>query len=120
MSKPKRIHEVSGVLEKINVHGKNECNLYPTIGGYSVVCVFPESMRTKVAEALAHKTYVTVTGTVFYRPDRPFPERVHVENLLEHPSDDELPTLQDVRALGPWGTGGVDSLAYLEAIRSDQ
>jgi hypothetical protein len=109
---------VSGFLEGLNVHQKNEFILYPPIPGYRIVCSFPEEMFELVRSAL--KRNVTAIGTLFHHPDRPFPDRVHVDQLEVHPPNDQLPTLRDLGGSFSGCTGGRSAVDFVRALRNEQ
>jgi hypothetical protein len=108
---------VSGVLERLNVHNRFEFILYPPVSGRKILCVFYDGQLETVRSAI--KRHVTVHGTLFFQPDNPFPDRVHVKSIEVHPVDEDLPTLHDVKKLGKWDTGGIPAVTYLRAIRSE-
>lgn len=108
---------VTGMLERLNVHDRNEFIVYPPIIGGQVTCSFPERLLDKVRQAV--KKNVTVTGTQFYRPGSAVPSRVHVQDMEIHPADSELPSLYDLRALGKWDTGGLTAVDFVRAIRDE-
>jgi hypothetical protein len=98
---------VSGVLEKIDVHGRNTFSIYPPIGGRQVTCVFAEDMLTKVQGAL--RKSVTVSGTLHFVADRFLPSKVEVTDLEVHPAVEDLPTLTSLagRLSLPGGGGAL-------------
>lgn len=109
---------VTGLLERINVHNqKNEFVIYPPIANRQIPCIFHDNLLPDVRRAI--KRNVTVFGTVFYRPGGLLPSRVHVRNIEIHPSDDELPDLHAVRALGDWDTGGLSAVEFVRALRDE-
>lgn len=109
---------VSGFLEGLNLHQKNEFILYPPILGYRIVCSFPEQMFELVRAAL--KKNVTVRGTLYHHPDRPFPDRVQVKELEIHPPDNELPTLRDLRGSFRGCTEGRSAVDFVRVLRDEQ
>jgi hypothetical protein len=109
---------VSGLLERLNVHNRNEFALFPPVLGAQVVCSFPDEMFEQVRSGI--KRNVTVSGTLFYHPDKPFPERVHVRELEIHPPDDELPKLGELRGLFAGSTNGVTAVEFVRALRDEQ
>jgi hypothetical protein len=108
---------VTGVLERLNVHDKNEFILFPPEWG-AVTCVFPEDLFEQVRAAI--KRNVTVSGTLAYPPDKPHPVKVHVKEMEVHPPDKDLPTLRQLRGLFRGGTGGKTALEFLKSIRDEQ
>lgn len=108
---------VTGRLERLNLHNRNEFALYAPVGGFSVTCSFPEEMLENVKAAI--RKIVTVSGRLFFRPDSPFPERVQVRAIEVHPPDAELPTLASLRGLMPDATGGLSSVEFLRTVRDE-
>jgi len=109
---------VSGFLEGLNLHQKDEFILYPPIPGYRIVCSFPESMFEQVREALRRN--VTVTGTLSHHPDRAFPDRVQVRQLEIQPPNDQLPKLRELKGILRGGTGGLSAVEFVRALRDEQ
>ncbi len=109
---------VTGFLERLNVHNRNEFVLYPPIAGAYVVCHFPSEMFEQVRAAI--KRNVTVSGRLFYHPEKRFPEKVHVLTLEIHPPDEQLPKLRDLRGLLQGCTNGVTVVEFIRAIRDEQ
>lgn len=109
---------VKGRLERLNVHlDKNEFTLYPPIDGYSVTCRFEDYLFETVQKAI--KQNVTIYGKLFFKPDSPFPERVHVESVEIHPPDKELPTLRSLRGIIPDATEGLGAVEFVNALKND-
>jgi hypothetical protein len=108
---------VTGRLERLNVHNKNEFILFPPVPGVQVVCSFTDELFPKVREAI--KQNVTVTGTLFYQPDKPFPDRVHASELEIHPPDSELPKLADLKGLFQGAIGDMTAVDFVRAIRDE-
>src|SRR5262249_9323233 len=94
---------VKGRLERLNVHNRQEFIIYPPIAGVHVRCLFPEDLFSLVQAAI--KQNITVSGTLVFRPESAFPERVHVRSIDIHPADEELPKLAALRGLCPGATG---------------
>lgn len=109
---------VSGLLEKLNVHNRNEFVLFPPVLGAQVACTFPEELFEHVRAAI--KRNVTVSGTLFYHPNKPFPELVHVRELEIHPPDEELPKLGELRGLFAGCTNGLSAVEFVRALRDEQ
>jgi hypothetical protein len=108
---------VSGRLERINLHERNEFALYPPIEGFVVVCVFPDEMTDTVIAAI-NRT-VTVSGRMTFKPDKPFPERVQVRAIEIHPPDNELPKLGELRGLLRGAIGNRSAVEFIKAIRNE-
>jgi len=109
---------VKGRIERLNNHTGHQFNLYPPIGDYAVLCVYPEELYGTVYGA--YRRTITVTGTLFFKRDNPYPDRVHVEAMEIHPADDELPTGSSIRGLMPEATGGKPAVEFLRAVRNGQ
>lgn len=112
------VGSVTGILERVNVHDKNECSIYPPGGWRQVLCQFPDSLLEEIRKGI--KRTVTVRGVLIYVPGEPFPRKANITDLKVHPRPEELPTLEDVRELGPWGTDGMSALEFVRAIRNEQ
>lgn len=108
---------VTGFLERLNVHNKNEFVLYPPLWE-AVICTFPEQMFEQVRAAI--KRNVTVYGTLTHPQDKPYPAKVQVKSLEVHPPDDELPTLRELRGSFRGCTGGKSTSEFIRAIRDEQ
>ncbi len=106
---------VSGLLEKIDVHGKNQFAIFPPIGTHQVTCAFADELLPKVQSAL--KKTVTVYGQLHYVADRFLPTRVDVDDLEAHPPADDLPRLSDMagKLIGVEG----DSVQIVRDVRND-
>jgi len=107
--------DVSGRLERVNIRGRYEFVVYPPVFTRGVVCTFSAEMFPEVQAALGR--FITASGTLKFRPNREVPDRLLVKSFEVHPPNEQLPTLADVRALGPWDTGGLSSVDYVRALR---
>ncbi len=109
---------VTGLLERLNVHNKNEFILYPPVGSHQIVCRFPDTMFEQVR--LAIRRNVTVTGTLYHHPDKAYPDVVHVKDLEIHPPNNELPKLGDLKGLLKGCTQGLTSVDFVRTLRDEQ
>jgi hypothetical protein len=107
---------VTGCLERLNLHGRYEFVLFP-VAGSRIVCVFNDALIEEVRKGI--KRTVTVSGMLFFRPDRPLPDRVHVEKIEIHPADDSLPRLRSLKGISPRCTGKRTSVEFVRAIRDE-
>lgn len=82
---------VTGRLEKIDVHGRNQFAIFPTMGGPQVTCSFDDELLEQVQASL--KKHVTVSGNMYYVADRLEPLRVEADDIDIHPPAEELPKL---------------------------
>jgi len=109
---------VKGVVELFNSHS-DPCafNIYTDYGPQNVKCVFKRSMMDKAVEAVNHT--VTVTGELKYRPRKLTPYECSVEEIEIHPSDRELPRLEELYGIAPDATGDVKTLEFIRGIRDE-
>ncbi len=91
---------VEGTLDAINVHGsKWMFAVYDDLTGRRMNCSFGEAVPlVEVTSAITRR--VAVQGEISYRNDGEI-TNIHADHLSVFPSDDELPTAQDV--LGIFG-----------------
>ena len=82
---------VSGVLEKIDVHGRYSFAIFLPIGGHQVACSFHPELMHDVQAAL-RKT-VTVYGKLHYVADRMIPIKADVDQIESHEPAEILPKL---------------------------
>jgi hypothetical protein len=108
---------VTGMLDRINVHNKNEFTLFATIARVPVACTFPDELFVKVREGI--KRNVTVYGKVTPRRDSASPERVQVAEIEIHPDDNDLPKLSDLRGSLRGGTEGKSVTEFVRALRDE-
>ncbi|MGD0898735.1 MAG: hypothetical protein ABR915_12935 [Thermoguttaceae bacterium] len=106
--------QVSGRLERLNVHERYEFVLFP-VAGSRIVCKFDDSMLERVRKGI--KRSVTVSGTLFFQPDKAFPDRVTVEEIEIHPPNGELPALKDLKGIARRCTGNMSAVAFVRSIR---
>lgn len=109
------IGSISGVLDKIDMHGRNQFAIFPPIGNHQVSCIFPDSLLPKVQYALT-KT-VTVRGKMHYVADRFIPAKVDVSDIEVHPPVGDLPKLSEMvgRLSGLVG----DSVKLVRGVRDE-
>ena len=106
---------ITGTIEGLNVHNRFECTLYEQADGQRVSCTFPKELVDIVLSAIRKR--VMVFGLQSFRPDRAVPHQVRIESIEILPSDEELPTLEEVRALGTWDTGGKSAVDFVRSLR---
>ena len=109
--------EVAGRLERLDVHGRHQFELFPPLGG-KVTCEFEPKLLAKVLKAVTRQ--VNVVGTLKFVNQEPFPQRVQVSAMELRPHDEELPTLASLRGLAPDCTDGMESVTFVRAIRDEQ
>ncbi len=108
---------VKGRLERLNVHNKLECVIYPPMPGYSIRCIFTDDLYDAIYGAV--RKNVTVYGTLHFRPARPFPDWVQVMSIEVHPPDETLPKLADLRGTWKGSTGGLGAIDFIQANRDE-
>lgn len=104
--------EATGVLERIDVHGKNAFTLFPNLGG-PIICQFEASLFERVRQAI--KRNVTISGRMLYYLGSAFPSKAKVRSIEVHPDDDDLPSLMDLRGSL---VGNGDSRTAVEIVRA--
>lgn len=109
----KSIGSVSGRVEALNIHKKRVFYVYPVSGPTRVACRFPKDMFDQVQAAIGR--YVTVHGEIDYDDTGTFPALVAVDRIETH--EGERPRLRDLFGAVPNLTGGMESAAYIRAIR---
>lgn len=74
--------EWEGVVEEINVHGKQKTfRLYPAVGPRWITCQFDDDRLNQARAALTHK--VQTHGRAEYRPNARYPHRIYVSEIVE-------------------------------------
>jgi hypothetical protein len=105
---------VKGRLERLNLHNSHEFVVYSPLG-YVVKCVFPESLFSRVQQAI--RSTVNVSGKLHYRPDMPYPDKVHVEEIDILPPNSTLPKLSEMKGTWKDATGGLGVTEFLRNLR---
>lgn len=108
----KSIGSVAGRVEALNIHGEMVFYVYP-VSGPRVACRFPDDMFDQVQAAIGR--YVAVHGKITYDATGAFPANVEVDRIEAY--EDERPRLKDLFGLVPNLTGGIESAAYVRAMR---
>jgi hypothetical protein len=83
-----------GTLETINIHGKKQFYIYPTLGAKKVQCIFKPEMKEEVKQALYER--IEVVGILRYKSWDKFPYAINVKAINIYPPDDELPTFSEL------------------------
>lgn len=108
--------QVTGRLETIYAHDRNDFVLFP-LAGPPVTCSFQDPLFEQVRRSL--RQIVTVYGTLYFQPDKPLPHRVRVARIEIHPPNDKLPRLRDLRGIAKRCTGKMSSVDFVRAIRDE-
>ena len=109
----KSIGSVAGRVEALSIHGEMVFYVYPVSGPTRVACSFTEKMFAQVQAAIGR--YVAVLGKIDYDETGTFPVNVEVNRIEAY--EDERPRLKDLFGLVPNLTGGIESAAYVRAMR---
>lgn len=109
---------IDGRLEQINVHGKNKFfTIYPDIGPDKVKCVFPTDLHNVAVGGIERR--VTVSGELKYRARAAFPHEIRVHSIDLEPSDDDLPTFNDMLGIIPDVEKDTPSEEIIRKIRDE-
>jgi hypothetical protein len=108
---------IRGMLEAINLHNTNRCNVFPLVGPKKVVCTFPQHLRPQIIAGIDR--YVSVIGTLQYKQWSMYPHAIDVSEIEVLPVDADLPTLADLRGSAPDATGDMSSEDFVEALRDE-
>lgn len=108
----KSIGSVAGRVEALNIHEEMVFYVYP-VSGPRAACSFAENMFAQVQAVIGR--YVAVHGKIDYDETGTFPAKVKVDRIEAY--EDERPRLKDLFGLVPNLTGGIESAAYVRAMR---
>ena len=103
---------VEGVLEMITLRGRGYFNVYSDVTGKATKCYFDSEMIDTAKDALGRR--VIVTGLIRSFPLEEGQEMARINSVEILPSDDDLPTPDEVMGLIPDLTGGKPSEQYLK------
>jgi len=109
---------LNGVLETINIHGKNKFYIYPTLGAKKIQCVFPTELKNEVKQALYER--VEVEGTLRYKSWDRFPYAINVKRIEIYPPDDKLPTFSELVGAIPDATQGLSPTQFIRKLRDEE
>ena len=110
------LDEIIGRVERVDIHNKNQFDIYPAVGPERVRCSAPKSLQDQVISAIG-KT-VSVAGWALYRKDSPFPHAMRVEEIHSRRSDHELPTMESMHGIAPDATGGLSGEDFVRKLRN--
>lgn len=103
---------VEGRLDGINIHNTFQCHVYTD--AEKVAVEFEKDQLENVKAALGSR--VSVRGTItFSKQGRPM--RVDEAKVHRFPSDDELPSIDDMMGIAPEITGGMPADQYIRTLR---
>lgn len=105
---------VRGKIEKLNMHDRHECTVFPLIG-HRVQCTFGEPLYGDVLKAMRQNA--TIYGKVSYLPGHDFPDKIKATEIVVHKPDSELPKFSDMRGRSKGRLRGKTSAEYVRAMR---
>jgi len=105
---------IEGSLEGLDIHGKFECAIYTDFGGHRVVTEFEEKTLAKIMTAFGKRVLArgTITSNKLGRPIR-----IQAETLEVIPSDDDLPSIDDLVGIAPDITGKLSTDHFIRSLR---
>lgn len=111
------ISTIDGRLEQINIHNNAKTFwIYTALPIFSSLnCVFPGNLLETVQNSLG--SFVSVSGECVYRPEAPFPYKMHVRDMTTLPSKEVLPSLRDLYGIAPSGEGEKPSEQFVRERR---
>lgn len=110
------IGSVTGMLQQLNVHGKNRrFTIYPTFGEPELSCKFGRELRDTVVQAVDR--YVEVSGTLRYKAGSWYPHAIDATAIREFPPESQLPSLDDLFGIAPDATGEESVEGFVQRVR---
>lgn len=107
---------VDGMLEAINVHGKqNTFALYPVVGSSRITCKFDDVLLGQVRPALGR--YVVITGELKYRWREKFPYEAKANSIEVLDDFDDQPSFTEILGMAPNATGGMPAEDFVRKAR---
>jgi hypothetical protein len=83
--------EISGRLERLNIHNTHQVDIYPLIGPPRVKCVANEDLHDDIVNNAGK--WVTVDGWAIYRRGFPYPVEMKVKSIFPRESPLSLPSI---------------------------
>lgn len=108
---------IAGMLEAVNFHNTNKFTLYPPLGPRRIHGAFRAGLRPKVKEAIG--SFVTAIGVLSYKAWSPYPHAIYADDIDIHEPESELPTLSDLRGAFAGSTGDMNSVEFIDHLRSE-
>jgi hypothetical protein len=109
---------IRGMLEYINIHGgQNVFKIYPDVGPIKITCHFPPELTKTAIRAIGN--YVEVKGELKYRAVSNYAHEISVEEIEIFSSDEDLPSLYNLRGIAPKLTGKLSSEEFIRKIRNE-
>lgn len=110
--------EIKGVIERVNIHNRNDFVIYLDINGGAVECHFKESELLKGVRESLGKT-VIARGKLRYIGSDIHPCTASVDELEMIPDDFSAPTMDDFFGVAPNISGDMDVVDYIRKYRGD-
>lgn len=107
--------ELVGRVERLDIHNKNQFDIYPSIGANRVRCTAPSRFHDDIVKAAGR--IVAVDGWALYRKDSSFPYAMKVEGLQLMEEDEKLPRMSDLHGMSPDATGGIRPEEFVRKLR---
>lgn len=106
------------MLEHINLHsGQNVFTVYPTSRLPKIRCVFPKELRQQAIAAI--DKYVHVFGFLKYKRREWYPYEMRAQSIEVYESEENLPTLHDLRGIAPEAAGDQLSEDFVRGLRDE-
>lgn len=106
---------IVGNLESISIHRGNEFRVWEEVSGRPVRCLFAEGMLDSIKKALGKRVLVFGDVRTNHRGEH---MSVIVEGYENYPSEEELPTIEEMSGLIDDFTRGLSLGDYIEEIRN--
>lgn len=107
--------EIVGKLERLDIHGKTQFDIYPLIGPARIRCSAPKALYEKIVASVGK--WVAVDGWAIYRKDSIFPYAMKVEDILPRKPDSELPLMSSLHGIAPDATDGKSPEEFVRELR---
>lgn len=109
--------EIAGRLEQVNIHNRNQFHIYPLVGAKRIFCKASIRFRGQIISNVGRR--VRVEGKAHYRRDAHHPHEMTVSNIIDMPSDDELPKMSDLFGIAPNATDGATPEDFIRKLRDE-
>ncbi|HEY1792230.1 MAG TPA: hypothetical protein VGG34_04875 [Opitutaceae bacterium] len=105
-----------GMLDAVNLHGRQTCWIYPKIGAKKIRCDFLPGMRDLIRENLGK--FVRIEGVKFFRPHSSYAFRISVKDL-EPIDEDFAVSLGRLKGVAPQSTGELSAAEFVRKLRDE-
>lgn len=107
--------EIIGRVERVDIHNKNQFDIYPAIGATRIRCSAPSRLHADIINAVGK--LVSVDGWALYRKDTSFPYAMKVEKIEVYEDDEDLPKMSDLHGIAPDATGDKSPEDFIRELR---